>query len=419
MIMMGLEFTGEVPFHTVYLHGLIRDEHGKKMSKSYGNVIDPLEVMDKLGTDALRFTLLVGSTPGNDMNLSLKKVEANRNFANKVWNAARFVISAVQDLGEKGVAVEEKWRADLRSHDLYLSNLSLADRWILARTAQLIRDVDRLFQGYQYGEAGRQVYDFFWSEFADWYIEIAKLQISAGGQSAFTTVSILVGVLDISLRLLHPFTPFVTEEIWSHLKQAVLYTKLTKTSLPEHYSSDFNGEEALIVAHWPEPAAEQDWEQESIADFSIVMDVVHAIRNLRAEKSVPPNRRIPAIMAAGERTHILQEQSTAIATLARLDEKQISFHPSLEGKPAGHVALVVGPVEVYLPLAGLVDPHEERARLEKDLAETEAVMQRLEALLSGPFSEKAPAAVVQKERERLAASKETAEKLRAQLAALG
>jgi valyl-tRNA synthetase len=335
-----------------------------------------------------------------------------------VWNAARFVISAVQDLGDKEVSGEKEWRAVPRSHDFYLSNLSLADRWILARTAQLIRDVERLFQGYQYGEAGRQIYDFFWSEFADWYLEIAKLQIAAAGQSAITTASILVGVLDASLRLLHPFTPFVTEEIWGHLKQAVLETA-PKTPLPEPLSPDFNGDEALIVAHWPEPAEERDWEQESIADFLMIMDIVRAIRNLRAEKSVPPNRRIPAIMVAGERAQILQEQSTAIATLARLNEKQLSILSSLDGKPEGHVALVVGPVEVYLPLVGLVDPQEERARLEKDLAETEAVMERLEALFSGPFSEKAPTAVVQKERERLAASKETAEKLRSQLAALG
>ena len=421
MIMLGLEFTGQIPFHTVYLHGLIRDDHGRKMSKSYGNVIDPLEVMDELGTDALRFTLLVGSTPGNDMNLSLKKVEANRNFANKVWNAARFVISAVQEFGEKGLADQgeriDRWQIDPRSLDPKLSNLSLADRWILARTAQLIRDVERLFQGYQYGEAGRQVYDFFWGEFADWYVEIAKLQLAAGGQSAFTTASILAGVLDASLRLLHPFTPFVTEEIWSHLKQAVRESALALA--PFFSSPDLGWEEALIVSRWPEPYSEKDWEGTAIADFSIVMDVVRAIRNLRAEKSVPPNRRIPAILVAGERARILQEQSTAISTLARLDEKQVTIQPTLDGKPAGHVVLVVGPVEVYLPMAGLVDTEEERTRLEYDLAATEAVVQRLEVLLSGPFSEKAPAAVVQKERDRLVASKETAEKLRAQIAALG
>ena len=168
MIMDGLEFTGKVPFETVYLHGLIRDETGRKMSKSYGNSIDPLPVMDSMGTDALRFTLLVGSTPGNDSNLSLKKVEANRNFANKIWNASRFVISAISNL--------EGDAADMKEKDW-----ALADSWIWARLQKLVRDVERLFQSHQYGEAGRQIYDFFWSEFADWYVEAAKLGLAEGG----------------------------------------------------------------------------------------------------------------------------------------------------------------------------------------------------------------------------------------------
>ena len=212
MIMDGLEFTGSVPFETVYLHGLIRDEHGQKMSKTKGNVIDPLIVMDELGTDALRFTLLVGSTPGNDMSLSIKKVEANRNFANKIWNAGRFVIGALSQV-PAAPAGPPDW--------------TLADSWIWARLQGLVRDVDRLFSTYQYGEAGRQIYDFFWSEFADWYLEIAKLQIAEsikgagqGGDRAFYTAYTLVRVLDASLRLLHPFTPFVTEELWGHLKQS-------------------------------------------------------------------------------------------------------------------------------------------------------------------------------------------------------
>ncbi len=179
MIMYGLEFTGEIPFHTVYLHGLIRDEHGRKMSKTYGNVIDPLVVMDELGTDALRFTLLVGSTPGNDMNLSLKKVEANRNFANKIWNAGRFVISVISNQSAVG-------RSGTRSLALALAtgNWTLADSWIWARLQALVRDVDRLFQSFQYGEAGRQIYEFFWGDFADWYVEIAKLQLAEGGDAS-------------------------------------------------------------------------------------------------------------------------------------------------------------------------------------------------------------------------------------------
>ncbi len=205
MIMSGLEYTGQVPFHTVYLHGLVRDEHGHKMSKTKGNVIDPLIVMDEFGTDALRFTLLVGSTPGNDTNVGLKKVEANRNFANKLWNAGRFVISAVSN---QQSAVSE------------MAEYTLADSWIWSRLQQLIRDVERQFQNFQYGQAGQQIYDFIWSDFADWYVEIAKQELNEGGARAARAADTLARVFDISLRLLHPFTPFVTEEIWGHLHSA-------------------------------------------------------------------------------------------------------------------------------------------------------------------------------------------------------
>ncbi len=192
MMMFGLEFTGEPPFHTIYLHGLILDEKGQKMSKTKGNVIDPLIVMDDLGTDALRFTLLVGSTPGKDSNLSLKKVEGNRNFANKIWNAGRFVLGAISQAPIKPES-DPEW--------------TLADSWIWARLNALVRDSDRLFAAYQFGEAGRQIYEFFWGEFADWYLEIAKTQLAEGGDRAYYTARTLVRVLDACLRLLHPFTP--------------------------------------------------------------------------------------------------------------------------------------------------------------------------------------------------------------------
>lgn len=398
MIMMGLEFTGEVPFHTVYLHGLIRDEHGKKMSKSYGNVIDPLGVMEKLGTDALRFTLLVGSTPGNDMNLSLKKVEANRNFANKMWNAGRFVVSVLGSL--KPERVEENGAPAW----------TLADSWIWSRLQTVIRDVERLFQNYQYGEAGRQIYDFFWSDFADWYVEVAKLQLDEGGARAATTAKILVRVLDFSLRLLHPFTPFVTEEIWGHLKQATLQSPLARQFK--------DWPEALIVSTWPEAREVEAWEASKVADFSLVQEIVRAIRNLRSEKNVKPGRRISASLVSSGYAQGLREQAKTLAALAYLDPAGIAFSTHLAEKPAGHIALVVGPVEIYLPLAELVDTVEERNRLEKDLAETEAQVQRLEKLLASSFAEKAPVPVVQKERDRLEGFRLTAEKIRMQLEAL-
>jgi valyl-tRNA synthetase len=402
MIMMGLEFTGEVPFHTVYLHGLIRDEFGVKMSKSKGNAVDPVPVMDDYGTDALRFTLLVGSSPGNDMNLGLKKVEANRNFANKIWNAGRFVISAINALtpyppfpilGEGGQRGEGVW--------------TLADSWIWARLQALVRDVERLFQSYQYGEGGRQIYDFFWSEFADWYVEVAKLQM-ANEETRYSTVETLVRVLDISLRLLHPFTPFVTEELWGHLRRAV-----GQNGILSHLVKDWP--EALIVAPWPEPRPEEGWEGEKIADFTLIQEIVRSIRNLRAEKNVKPGKRIPATLVGGAKAARLKEQSKVIAALAHLDESLLSILESLDTRPEGSLTLVVGAVEIYLPLAGLVDLDEQRLRLEKELADTQAQIDRLEQLLASDFAKKAPAQVVQKEREKLAAYKETAGKLKAQL----
>jgi valyl-tRNA synthetase len=400
MIMDGLEFTGQVPFHTVYLSGLIRDEHGVKMSKTHGNVIDPLPVMDELGTDALRFSLLVGSTPGKDINLSLKKVEANRNFANKLWNAGRFVISAINSLeGEPATAGGTSSASDW----------SLADSWIWARLEQLIRDVDRLFETFQYGQAGQLIFDFFWGEFADWYVEAAKQQLKAAaskpGPAQRTTVT-LARVLDASLRLLHPFTPFVTEELWGHLRTALLDSPLA--DLAREWP------EMLIAASWPEPRLPEGWEAQKLADFTLVQDIVRAIRNVRAEKAVKPGRRIPAAISGGYKAAVLNEQLPTLVALSGLDAGAVEIAEAVE-KPAESLTLVVGPVEIHLPLAGLVDPDAERDRLGRELAEAQDQVTRLEKLLASDFASKAPPALVQKEREKLAAYRETAAKIRAQL----
>ncbi|MBS1248567.1 MAG: Valine--tRNA ligase [Chloroflexi bacterium] len=412
MIMMGLEFTGEVPFSEVYLHGIIRDEHGKKMSKSFGNAIDPLEVMDELGTDALRFTLLVGSTPGNDTNLSLEKVEANRNFANKVWNASRYVLSALEKvtLGGEGQTWEKSGVKAKRGRGAGGEGWTLADSWIWARLQNLIRSVERLFGNHQYGEAGRQIYAFFWSEFADWYLEISKGQIAQGGDRAYYTVETLIRVLDMCLRLLHPFTPFVTEELWQHLRAAL------RDSPYAGMIEDWP--EALIVAPWPESRPEEGWEEAKVEDFSLVQEIIRIIRNLRAEKNVKPGHCIPAVFVSREYGDLLREQRETLAALAHLDIEELSFHKTMTDKPEGHIALVAGPVEIYLPLAGLVDPDEERARLKKELAEAEGQIQRLEGLLASQFAEKAPQDVVRKERDKLAAYQETAQTVQEQLAML-
>jgi valyl-tRNA synthetase len=358
--------------------------------------------MNDLGTDALRFTLLVGSTPGNDTNVGVKKVEANRNFANKIWNAGRFVISVIQGISdqESGIRNQEE------PNHLIPNTYSLADSWIWAKLQQLIRDVERQFQNFQYGQAGQQIYDFLWSDFADWYVEVAKIQIQ-NSEFRIQTVETLTRVFDMCLRLLHPFTPFVTEEVWGHLKNAIQESPLA--DLAKDWSP------MLITAKFPEPREAEGWEESKIADFTLVQEIIRAIRNLRAEKNVAPSKRIAANISAGAKADLLKEQSQVIASLAGLDYSLLAIHESLKDKPADSAALVVGSVEIYLPLAGMVDLAEDKARLEKDLKEAESHIERLEKLLGSDFANKAPAAVVAKEREKLNGYKDTAEKLKAQL----
>jgi valyl-tRNA synthetase len=393
MIMTGLEFTGEAPFHTVYLHGLIRDEHGQKMSKTKNNMIDPLDVMDELGTDALRFALLVGSTPGNDTNVSIRKVEANRNFANKLWNAGRYVIRNLENMPAHPVG-EPDW--------------TLADSWIWARLKQVNQTVNRLFEGYQFGEAGRQIYDFFWGEFADWYVEIAKDQIAEGGGRAYTTIQTLVRIMDTCLRFLHPFTPFVTEALWGHLRSASIET--SPALAPKG-----GWEEALIIAKWPEPVQMEGWEAGAIEDFTLVQEMVRAIRNIRSEYKVEPGRRITCTISAGDKVGTVEAQKKTFASLAGIDLEGLTIVEKPLEPSEECVMLVITPVEISLPLAGLVDPQAERARLEKELAEVQMQVERLEKLLASPFAQKAPPDVVDKEREKLAAYQETAERLKQQL----
>ena len=395
MIMFSLELTGKIPFEIVYLHGLVMDEHGQKMSKSKHNVIDPLEVMNDMGTDAVRFTMLVGSTPGLNTNLSLQKVEANRNFANKIWNAGRFVLGTLANIPQ-APAGEPDW--------------TLSDSWIWARTQELIRDTNRLFENHQYGEAGRYIYEFFWGEYADWYLEIAKKQIARGGDRAFYTVETLIKVLDLCLRLLHPFTPFVTEELWQHLREAVLDSPL-RDRMPDW-------PQALMIASWPEPRETEGWEESKIKDFELIQEIIRTIRNLRAEKNIKPGKLIPAKLVGGAFTPTLNAELTSITSLAFLDPERTSIVVSAEQIAPSDIALVAGPVEIYLPLSGLVNFAEEKSRLSSELDELKREIKRLEELLSGPFAQKAPPQVVNKEREKLAGYLETSRTLEDQLSNL-
>ncbi|MCJ7567244.1 MAG: valine--tRNA ligase [Anaerolineales bacterium] len=396
MIMMSLEFTGEIPFDTIYLHGLVRVSGGQKMSKSFGNVVDPLELMEQFGTDALRFTLLTGSTPGQDSKMNLEKLEANRNFANKLWNVGRLIMNTV----ERGSSSPDE--------DSPHSN---ADRWILSRLAQVQMSVDRLFETYQYGEAGRQLYEFFWGEFADWYLEIAKLQLDEGDGAAWRTTKIMAQVYDACLRMLHPFMPFVTEELWGYLKRAC----------EDHhagYQPQGGWEEALIVAKWPAPDEGAAQKVEDVENFQLVKDIVTAIRNARSEKEVEPRRRIPATIQGGDSTDYLRGSSDAIADLASLDIEQFSIVEHLDEFPENALPLVIGSTDVYLPLEGMLDFDKEKQRLQEQLAEAVSQKERIDELLAGPFTERAPEEIVEKERVKLRSFQETAEKIKQQLESL-
>lgn len=398
MVMAGALFTNDIPFHTVYLHGLVRDEIGRKMSKTLNNVTDPLDVIADYGTDALRFTLLTGGTPGNDLNLALERVASNRNFANKIWNATRFVTRSL----------ERVTAADLLEEAELEASYSAADRWILTRLSETVATVDRLADSYQFGEAGRQVYEFLWNDFADWYVELAKVQLKEGGQAAWRTLNVLRRALDDALRLLHPFIPYVTEETWQQLRRAFVAADIG-IAPAEGWS------EALIIADWPEAGRQY---REATADFEQLRELVRRIRAVRAEHGVGPGRAIVAHLAAADKRAFYNDHRAILAFLARLDEEQLLIAERLE-PPSDAVTIALGQVACYLPLAEMVDAAAERGRLEKELADAEAQIGRLVSLLEGPFAEKAPAAVVQRERDKLARYVATRDEVSGRLVGLG
>ncbi|MEZ4734680.1 MAG: valine--tRNA ligase [Caldilineaceae bacterium] len=387
MMMLGLKFTGDVPFRYVYLHGLVRDEQGRKMSKSLGNALDPLDLIAQYGSDALRFTLLTGSTPGNDMKLSITRIEANRNFANKIWNAARFVLSNLE--GHQLPPAPDSTDADRRYALPPADQLALADRWILSRLQEVQSSVTRLVESWQLGEAGRQLYEFMWNEYCDWYIEASKVRLYDGtprpeGSPAQATRQVLAFVLEQSLRLLHPYLPFLTETIWQNL--------------PELGGVGSHGPRALIATRWPQLTDHAD----ATADdaFGRLQEIVRAMRNARSEYNVEPARRIAAQINAGEYVAMLQANLPLLLALARLDDNAVQIAQDLPA-PEKAVTLAVGGVTVYLPLAGLVDLAAERQRLQKELDGLAGQLRKIEGLLNNPgFVNKAAANVVERERNR-------------------
>ena len=362
MMFSGLEHTGEVPFNTVLIHGLVRDSQGRKMSKSLGNGVDPLEVIDTFGADALRFSLATGNSPGNDMRYIPERVEASRNFANKIWNAARFILM------------------NLESDEVMPINtadFALEDKWIISKYNTLVRDVTENLDHFELGLAVQKLYDFIWDVFCDWYIEICKSRLNGEDEAAKNTArSVLVYVFTNTLALLHPFMPFITEEIWQ--------------SLP--HSGD-----ALMVVDWPKFSEEFNFSGEE-AEFEKIMLVIKAIRNRRAEMNVPPSKKAKVCI----QTNFADTFSTGTSYICRLaSASEVEIGDSFDAE--GAVRVVTDAATVYMPMKELVDIEGEIARLNKDLQKAMVDKEFFEKKLGNEgFVAKAPAAVIEQQRQGLA-----------------
>jgi valyl-tRNA synthetase len=366
MIFTALEFTGERPFADVLIHGLVRDANGEKMSKSKGNGVDPLDVIERYGADAMRYMLSTGISPGQDLRFRWERVEQARNFANKIWNASRFALMNLEGF---------------TAADIDLSGpLGTADKWILHRLNETVRDVTRLIDIYEFGETGRVLYNFIWDDLCDWYIEFAKLNLYGTDEAAKrATQSVLAYVLDRTLRLMHPFMPFITEEIWQHLPHEG---------------------ETITLAPWPvyEAAFESP---DAVREMNLLMDIIRAVRNIRAEVNVPMSKKVELIV------NLAGEAELAIAKRNEEFIRRFCGTSSLElgtGLPAPEKAMtaIVTGAELYLPLAGLIDIDAEIARLEKELKTLNAEVERVEKKLANEgFMAKAPEKVIEEERAKL------------------
>ena len=363
MMFQGLEFTGKRPFKNVLIHGLIRDSQGRKMSKSLGNGVDPMEVIEQYGADALRWFLANGSAPGQDVRYSTDKMDAAWNFINKIWNASRYALMNVGDLTADQVDIS--------------GEKTLADKWILTRLNQTIGKVTELFEKFEFGEAGRLLYRFIWDDFCDWYIEMSKETLAGDDEAAkLTTRSILVYVLDNTLRLLHPIMPFVTEEIWQ--------------SVP-HVG------ESLVVATYPTVHPEQ-MDEKAAEEMEFLMDFIRSVRTVRNEMNTPLSKPINIIAKVSDAAHyaVLKENESYIARFSNPEE--FVYGEDVEA-PSDAVTSVITGAEIYLPLAGLINIEDEIARLEKEAEKLQQEVDRVEKKLSNEkFVAKAPAAVVEAER---------------------
>ena len=377
MIFSACEHTGKPPFHTVFIHGLVRDDKGRKMSKSLGNGIDPLEIADKYGADALRFNLVTGNSPGNDMRFYTERCEAMRNFANKIWNASRFLMM--------NLTID---RCELPGR------LELEDKWILSKLNSVIPEVTENMERYELGVAAQKVYDFIWDSYCDWYIELTKTRLQGEDEdSKLWAQQVLCYVLTETLKLLHPFMPFITEEIWQ--------------ALP--HSGDY-----LMLQQWPQHRAELDFPEEEKA-MELIMDAIRGVRARRAEMNVPPSKKAQLTVSTLERA-VFEQGIPFLKRLAYASDVTVEGVADAGSDDAmtaqGMVTVTTHAARLFMPLAELVDLEKEKARIEKELKKNRAELDKLEAKLGNPgFVNKAPAHVVEAEQDR-------AEKLRALLAKL-
>ena len=366
MLVMGMEFMKEIPFKHVFIHGLVRDEQGRKMSKSLGNGIDPLEVVDKYGADTLRFMLITGNTPGNDMRFYWNRIESTRNFANKIWNASRFALMNLDGYDPKAPR----------------NPYTLADKWILSRLQHTIGEVSSYLDKFELGEAGRLIYDFIWGEVCDWYIELIKPRLYNKDDAAerATAQAVLCQVLGDAMKLLHPFMPFITEEIWQHLPHEG---------------------ESIMIAPWPHMAGDL-LDDAAEKQMTALMDVIKAIRNMRAEVGAAPGHKAPALVLADpELVDVFKNNSDYVCRLGTVDV--LTVGGAEDAAPENALTAVVTGAKVYLPLKGLIDVEKELARLQKELDGAEKEAKRMAGKLSNAgFLAKAPAEVVEKEKAKQA-----------------
>ena len=388
MVFSGYEQTGKAPFHTVLIHGLVRDSQGRKMSKSLGNGIDPLEVIDKYGADALRLTLITGNAPGNDMRFYWERVESSRNFANKVWNASRFMLMNFEQAAEKGISID----------GVSLADLTQADKWILSKMNRLTKDVTENIDKYELGIAVSKIYDFIWEEFCDWYIEMVKPRLyndedKTKAAARWTLKTVLIN----ALKLLHPYMPFITEEIFCNVQ---------------------NEEESIMISKWPEYKDEWNFEEDEKA-VELIKEAVRGIRNTRTGMNVPPSRKakVFVVSESEEVRNIFENSKTFFATLGYASE--VAVQSDKTGIAEDAVSVLIHQAALYMPFADLVDIDKEIERLTKEEDKMNKEIKRAQGMLSNPkFVDKAPADKVQAEKDKLEKYTQMLAQIQERLAAL-